>query len=142
MADDAVAVSLERNASAADLAAVQTGLRAYNVEFIGDPGEEPVTVFLRDSGGEVVGGLIGHIKWRWLYVAKLWIADEYRGKGHGLELIESAEDYARSKGCIGSYLDTFEYQARPFYEKCGYEVFGALAGYPPGYSQFYLSKRL
>jgi GNAT superfamily N-acetyltransferase len=140
--ENSAAVSLEKNANAADVAAVQAGLRAYNVEFIGDPGEEQVTVFLRNSAGEVVGGLLGHIKWHWLYVAKLWIADEYRGKGHGVELLESAEDYARSKNCIGSYLDTFEYQARPFYEKCGYELFGTLNGYPPGSSQFYLSKRL
>lgn len=39
-------------------------------------------------------------------------------------------------------LDTFEYQARPFYEKLGYQLFGTLDGYPPGYRQFYLRKRL
>jgi GNAT superfamily N-acetyltransferase len=56
--------------------------------------------------------------------------------------MSAAEDHARSRGCIGSYLDTFEYQARPFYEKIGYEVFGTLEGFPPGYRQFFLSKRL
>ena len=35
-----------------------------------------------------------------------------------------------------------EYQARPFYEKLGYELFGTLDGYPPGYRQFYLRKSL
>ncbi len=142
MSRESARVSLQQDASAEDLAVVQIGLRAYNVAFIGDPNEEPVSVFLRDRAGRVVGGLIGHIKWRWLYVSKLWIPDEHRGKGHGLALLEAAEGYARSRNCIGSYLDTFEYQARPFYEKCGYELFGTLEGFPPGYSQFYLSKRL
>jgi len=54
----------------------------------------------------------------------------------------TAEDLARSRGCTDVSLDTFEYQARPFYEKLGYELFGTLDGYPPGYRQFYLRKRL
>lgn len=135
-------VSVEPNASATDVAAVQAGLREYNVRVIGDPNEEPVTIFLRDDSGGVVGGLLGHIKWRWLYVSKLWISDSHRGKGHGLALMNAAEDHAKARGCVGSYLDTFEYQARPFYEKCGYTIFGTLDGFPPGYRQFYLSKPL
>ena len=54
----------------------------------------------------------------------------------------AAESRARERGCIGVYLDTFEYQARPFYERLGYELFGTLEGYPPGYRQYYLAKRL
>lgn len=137
-----MSVTVERNASAQDIAVVQAGLRQYNIGFIGDPGEEAVNIFLRDENGDVVGGLLGHIKWKWLYVSKLWISDQHRGKGHGFELMKAAEDHARSRGCIGSYLDTFEYQARPFYEKIGYEMFGTLEGYPPGYRQFFLSKAL
>lgn len=133
---------LETNADPADVDRVQSGLRAFNVKHIGDPSEELVHVFLRDAGGEVVGGLLGHIRWRWLYIAKLWIADEYRGGGHGRALMVAAEAHARARGCIGAYLDTFEYQARPFYEKLGYELFGTLDGYPPGYRQFHLSKSL
>lgn len=140
MTDEQLTVSLEENPRAADIAAVQAGLRQFNISFIGDPHEEQVTAFLR-NGSDVVGGLLGHIKWRWLYVSKLWVADEFRGKGRGLALLEQAENHARSRDCIGAYLDTFEYQAKPFYEKNGYELFGMLDGFPPGYSQFYLSKR-
>jgi hypothetical protein len=39
-------------------------------------------------------------------------------------------------------LDTFSFQARGFYEKLGYCVFGTLDDYPPGHSRFYLTKRL
>ena len=138
--DSPVQVSVEPNAKNEDLGVVTAGLRAFNVAFIGDPAEEPVNIFLRDNDANVVGGLIGHVKWRWLYVSKLWVSDVYRGMGKGAHLLESAEEYARSRGCVGSYLDTFEYQARPFYEKRGYTVFGKLEGFPPGYRQFYLSK--
>ena len=137
-----MSVTVEPNASVQDLAVVQSGLRKYNIGFIGDPHEEAVNVFARDENGDVIGGLLGHIKWKWLYVSKLWVSDEHRGRGHGAALVKAAEDHARSRGCVGSYLDTFEYQARPFYEKIGYQMFGTLEGYPPGYRQFFLSKAL
>ena len=135
-------ITVEPNASAADIAAVLDGLRTYNIGVIGDPREEKVQIFLRDEMGAVVGGLLGYIRWRWLYVSKLWIDDTLRGQGHGARLLRTAEDHAREAGCVGSYLDTFEYQARPFYEKFGYVLFGTLNGYPPGYCQFFLSKQL
>jgi GNAT superfamily N-acetyltransferase len=135
-------LSIEPHASTSDVAVVQAGLRAFNVARIGDPGEEPVHVFLRDAQGAIVGGLLGHIRWRWLYIAKLWIDDEHRGAGHGSSLMTAAEEHGRARGCIGAYLDTFEYQARPFYEKLGYSLFGILEGYPPGYRQYHLAKAL
>jgi GNAT superfamily N-acetyltransferase len=135
-------ITIEPNPSPADIATVQAGLRAFNVAFIGDPAEVPVSIFLRDDSGAVVGGLLGHIRWRWLYVSKLWMKEELRGHGHGSALLDAAEKLARERECIGAYLDTFEYQARPFYEKLGYRLFGTLEGFPPGYRQYFLSKRL
>ena len=135
-------ITVEPHASDEDVSAVVEGLKTYNIGVIGDPREEKVQIFLRDDAGKVVGGLLGHIRWRWLYVSKLWVDDMLRGEGHGARLLQTAEDHARDVGCIGSYLDTFEYQARPFYEKFGYVLFGTLDGYPPGYCQFFLSKRL
>jgi GNAT superfamily N-acetyltransferase len=103
-------VTVEPEAPPADIETVRAGLLAFNVDVIGDPDEEPVQVFLRDEAGAVVGGLLGHIRWRWLYVAKLWIAAEHRGGGNGAGLMRAAEEHARRRGCIGAYLDTFEYQ--------------------------------
>jgi GNAT superfamily N-acetyltransferase len=135
-------VTVEREPRHEEIATVLAGLRAFNVERIGDPGLEAVTVLLRDDADRVVGGLLGEIRWRWLYVSKLWVAAAHRGAGAGSRLMAAAESHAAARGCIGVYLDTFEYQARPFYEKLGYELFGTLEGYPPGYRQYYLAKRL
>lgn len=146
MGDDARrpagSIAVETDASPDDVRAVEAGLRAFNVAVISDPHEEPVRVFFRDDAGRVAGGLLGHVKWRWLYVAKLWVSEAHRGEGRGRALMAAAEAHARSRGCVGAYLDTFEYQARPFYEKLGYALFGTLEGYPPGYRQYFLAKRL
>jgi GNAT superfamily N-acetyltransferase len=134
-------VRIDDKVSADDEAIVVAGLRAFNEKWIGPSNEQPVKFVARDELG-VVGGLLGHTKWNWLYVTRVWVDERVRGQDIGTKLLEAAEDLARSRGCTVASLDTFEYQARPFYEKLGYEVFGTLDDYPPGYRQFYLRKSL
>ena len=138
-ADD---VRIDNEVKPSDEALVVSGLLAFNVDRLGPADEQPVKFVARDSTGVVVGGVLGHTRWRWLYVAKLWVDERARGHGLGTRLMAAAEDLARSRGCTDVSLDTFDYQARPFYEKLGYELFGTLEGYPPGSRQYYLRKRI
>lgn len=133
-------IALDSAPTAADSRIVLDGLRAFNETFIGPPDERPLAVFVRDDAGTVVGGLLGHTKWRWGYVSKLWLPDALRGKGIGSQLLAAAEAEAWARGCLGVYLDTFEYQALPFYQRHGYELFGTLEGFPPGYRQYHVRK--
>lgn len=137
-----VPMRIDANVSADDAAAVLRGLREFNEVRLGPAEEQPVRFVLRDGAGRVVGGLLGHTKWQWMYVATLWVAESARGQGWGRQLMIAAEVLARERGCTHVSLDTFEYQARPFYERLGYELFGTLDGYPPGYRQFHLTKKL
>jgi len=134
-------IALDESPTPADEQVVLDGLLAFNVGYIGEPNARPVACFLRDDDtGAVRGGLLGHVRWRWLYIAKFWLPDELRGQGHGSRLMREVERWAWAEGCLGIHLDTFEYQALPFYRKLGYELFGVLEGYPPGYRQYYLRK--
>ena len=135
-------VQIDDEVMPADEAFVVRGLLAFNEDRLGPANERPVKFVARDSTGVVVGGILGHTRWRWLYIAKLWVDEGARGHGLGRRLMAAAEDLALSRGCTDVSLDTFEYQARPFYEKLGYELFGTLEGYPPGSRQYYLRKRL
>jgi len=138
-ADD---VHIDGEVMPADEALVVRGLLAFNEDRLGPADDRPVKFVARDSTGVVVGGILGHTRWHWLYIAKLWVGERARGHGLGTRLMAAAEDLARSRGCTDVSLDTFDYQARPFYEKLGYELFGTLEGYPPGSRQYYLRKRL
>jgi GNAT superfamily N-acetyltransferase len=133
-------IAVDEHPSVDDQRVVHDGLRAFNNVVIGDGNERPISCFVRDGGGQAIGGLLGHVRWRWLYVAKLWLPEQTRGQGVGSRLMTAIEEYAWAQDCLGVYLDTFEYQARPFYEKLGYQVYGTLEGYPPGYRQYYLRK--
>jgi GNAT superfamily N-acetyltransferase len=135
-------LEIDSRVTPADEATVVRGLLAFNEVRLGPADERPVKFVARDASGTVVGGILGHTRWRWLYIAKLWVDESARGQGVGARLMEAAEDLARSRGCTDVSLDTFDFQARPFYEKLGYELFGTLEGYPPGSRQYYLRKRL
>ncbi|MCV4754139.1 GNAT family N-acetyltransferase, partial [Escherichia coli] len=69
--------------------------------------------------------------------------DSVRGTGVGSQLIKTAEEEARRKGCRHALVDTVSFQARPFYEKQGYQVQMSLQDYPyQGMQRHYLSKNL
>lgn len=133
---------IDDHVSDADEAAVRRGLLAFNERHIGPSDEQPVRFVVRDATGAVVAGLLGETLWGWLHVDKLWLATDVRGHGLGTRLMAAAEALAIERGCWGAALHTFEHQARPFYEKLGYERFGTLEGYPAGTRQYYLWKRL
>jgi GNAT superfamily N-acetyltransferase len=70
------------------------------------------------------------------------VAAPARGHGFGKELMKRAELYAVERGCTNAFLDTFSFQARPFYEKLGYRVFGTLENHPFGHQHYFMTKRL
>lgn len=121
---------------------VQEGLGLYNVAVTGLADYYPVAIFLKDENDEILGGVIGHIWGKWLSIAYLWVAEPIRGQSYGTKLLMAAENYGRERGCRNAHLSTFSFQARPFYEKLGYEVFAALEDYPPGHTHYYLRKQL
>jgi GNAT superfamily N-acetyltransferase len=135
-------ISLEDEALPEDLEAVHAGLRRFNRTHAGDPNYATMHLFLRTPDGQVVGGCLGETAWQWLFVSTLWVADELRGRGYGRRLLEAAEQEARQRGCREVYLDTYEFQAKLFYERLGYSVFGVQEGYPPGFNRYYLRKSL
>jgi hypothetical protein len=57
-------------------------------------------------------------------------------------LLSRAEQYALERSCSNAWLFTFSFQARPFYERLGYQLFGTLEDYPKGHSLFFMTKRL
>lgn len=125
-----------------DLEAISNGLVAFNRSRADDQSHKSLTLLLRDSANTVVGGLVGSSYWGWLYVDMLWIKEEFRQQGYGHKLLAAAEDEAVRRGCHSAYLDTFSFQALPFYQKRGYTVFGELPDFPVGYRRYFLYKRL
>ena len=122
-----------------ELVAEQT--RAYNQQYV--PNEfQLLSAYFRTNEREILAGLTGKTFWDWLHIEYLWVAEGERGRGLGSQLVLAAEAEAVARGCIGSTLDTFSFQALGFYEKLGYEVIGSLSGYAGTHTRFYLQKKL
>jgi GNAT superfamily N-acetyltransferase len=68
------------------------------------------------------------------------VAEPFRLQKVGSKILLRAEEIARERQCIGSYLDTFTFQAKGFYERNGYTEFGRLNNIPPGHARIWLSK--
>lgn len=125
-----------------DKTTIRKSLVAYSDGFAGKADWRGLALLVRGDAGAIVGGLWGRTGRGWLFVDLLGLPEEARGSGLGTRLMRQAEEEARARGCIGVFLDTFSFQARPFYEKLGYAVFCQIEDYPAGHTRFFLSKRL
>ena len=136
-------ITLKVDPEEADVAAVRNGLRAYNQSQLGDrlPLYQNIVLQLRDAEDTIVGGLTATAVLDWLFVEWLHVDEAHRGADHGTALMAEAELYARDKGLAGIWLDTFAFQARGFYEKLGFTVFGTLDDHPRGPARYFLQKR-
>ena len=103
----------------------------------------PLAMLLKDPvDGKILGGLWGRTAWGWLHMDTLYVPEALRGRGIGAALVRKAEAEAVRRGCRGAWLDTFSFQARRFYERLGYRVFGTIADQPPGHARHFLQKSL
>ena len=139
---DGLALSVETRPAARDVEALGHGLTDHALPTTGRPGFPPLAVFARDAGGRLVGGISAHVNWNWLHVSLVWLEESRRRAGLGSRLLAALEAAAVERGCTQAHLDTFSYQARPFYERHGYRVFATLEDYPAGHQRFYMRNAL
>lgn len=114
----------------------------YNISQAGPGNGKPLVITIKNDVNQIVGGLWGYTGYEWLFTQLLVVPEPYRGTGLGRRIMTMAETEAISRGCIGAWLDTFEFQARGFYERIGYECFGELPNYPTGFSRYFMKKAL
>lgn len=137
-----IKLDIEECSSSQDQDAIVGILRRYNTLQAGQANYKRLDLMIRDSGGKIIAGLCGETRWGWLEVETLAVEDEYRHQQIGSRLLDAAEAEARKRNCHGVFLDTYTFQAREFYERKGYAVYGKLEDFPKGYTKFYLWKEL
>jgi GNAT superfamily N-acetyltransferase len=144
--DQEMKIEVTETPDAADMEFLSRGIQAFNKETV--PGLPEVSqdlkfaVFARDERGKVVGGIRANAFWGYLCIELLWLSEEARGSGAGKQLVERAETFAVEHGFRHARVETTSFQAKPFYEKLGYEVYGVLDDFPEGHTSFYLRKDL
>ena len=137
-----VSIKLSDEADVAVREAISGPLGAFNVQQTGIKDYRPLVLTVHDESDHVIGGLWGKTNYGWLFVRLLFVPESLRGRYVGSELMSRAESEAVTRGCHSAWLDTFEFQARGFYERLGYRCFAELDDYPPGFSRYFLKKSL
>lgn len=122
--------------------AVYEPLREQILQAVGPVLPEAIGVLLRDDDGTVAGGAWGTAMLGWLQVEGMVVVPALRGHGLGSRLLRDLEQAAANAGCHAAWVDTFEFQARGFYEKLGYARFGTLDDFPLGSHRHFLYRRL
>jgi GNAT superfamily N-acetyltransferase len=122
--------------------AIFDALDGASRDVIGPANPRLLVIAVRDTTGGVVGGFWGATLFQWLEVEMLFVPASMRGQGVGAALMATAESEARTRGCRGIHVDTFSFQAAPFYRKLGFSVFGTLDDCPSGHQRLFLQKRL
>lgn len=126
----------------ADEASLIDAIAGYNLPFAGPRDERQFGFVLRDpSTRAVTGGLWARSVYGLLFLEFLILPPHLRRGGIGTRLVRQAEEVARARGYGGVFLDTFTFQARPFYERLGYAVFTSIGDYPPGHRRFLMAKQ-
>jgi len=107
------------------------------------PSESDDRIFMLnayDDKQSYIGGILANCYWDGLEIDTLWVSPSHRGNGLGAKLLQHAEQYALTNGSVIAFLRTVD--AKTFYEKSGYSVYGILEDRPIGTFLYHMKKRL
>lgn len=121
---------------------ILTGLRNYNIAYLGIYHRKQFVLYLQDENKKTIAGLTAEYLETLCTVHFVWIEEKLRGLKLGTELLLKLEEYIQPKGCTTIQLDTTDFQARPFYEKLGYEVVATLPKTFKGHVQWVMRKEI
>ena len=97
----------------------------------------------KNEKDKLLGGIQAYwVNWGILHTELIYVFESYRHQGIASQLLQHIEELARSYKCHLAHLDTFDFQAKDFYLKHGYSIFGILENAPMGHSRYYMKKDL
>lgn len=97
---------------------------------------------VRADSGELIAGFSGHTWGGVCVVTHLWVDRQYRGRGMGQTVLQSAEAEARRRNCAHLILATHSFQAPRFYERLGYQRICTVEDWPVVHSNTVYRKPL
>lgn len=118
-------------------------LLAFNQQAVGNAQGEPFALTITAPNDDaVLGGLWALSLWGSFYIGLVVAPEGARGQGLGSRLMAQAQAEAVARGCRSMWLDTYAFQARAFYERLGFSVFGQIDGPPPMFPRVFMQKLL
>jgi len=120
-------------------------LRAHIVDFNQahfDASRLPLGFKFVDKNQQLVAGVFAQVFGNWLQIHWLWCTPNARGQGLAKKLLDKVEQKGKGLGASIAQLDTLDFQAKPFYEKNGYQVKYQMDDYPLTGTRYFMEKTL
>lgn len=121
---------------------LEEALSAYDSRHMITQPEGKVSIGLVENGRLLAGADAQMTAFHILYVSTVFVAEEYRGRGIGRQLMAELERRALQLGANMIRLDTFDWQGEAFYRAIGYEQVGRYDNQQDGFSEYFFVKRL
>ena len=118
------------------------GFAKHAIDQTGIDGKAEEIPFEIRDGHNLVGCVAVQIFWGQLHIKKLFVEENYRGKGFAKALMEHAFEFGRLKECNFAFVETMNFQAPDFYQKLGFKIDFIRDRYAKETSFYYLSKEL
>lgn len=134
-------LQVEATPDAEDIYTLRQGIAHANRPYVGDPSRFDFAVVAYDAYGVIIAGAYGEVEWDWCFLDTVWVHPSLRQQGWGRRLLSAVEGYNAAWGIHNLFLMTTSFQARPFYEKAGYQTWAQLPDRPRGYTYYYLLKQ-
>lgn len=125
-----------------DISVILNNLIKHNLAHIELKEVKPIAIFVNDENDKEIGGISAETHGKWLEISLLWVDEKLRGQNIGSKLVKDVEVEAIKRGCKYSFINTFSFQAKDFYEKLGYKEVFTLEEYPLTSKRHYFVKQL
>jgi GNAT superfamily N-acetyltransferase len=133
--------------SITDISFIKERLIEYNNECLNlppdTPGPQPVSVMVKNSDGEKIGGAYAHAYLNVLHIYGCWVHKEYRKKGIGKEIGKKLELQAAKYNCHTATMETHSFQmTKSFYNRVGVLFINKIKNSPKGFNKYFLINKL
>jgi len=100
---------------------------------------EPLAVFARQEDW-LVGGVIGRMELKRLFVGYIWVDEGWRQRGLFSGLLTRIEAAAQRGGCIDAIVESLIDDVAAMFRAKGYVTVGMIPDYVPGFTRHILLK--
>ncbi|MGE4574413.1 GNAT family N-acetyltransferase [Parachlamydia sp.] len=118
------------------------GLQNHMLPFFKEKKSQFFMVYARDANAEVIGGLSGDILGSSACIDYMWVDEKYRCQGIGTRLLKELEAYAKAKNCTHVQLFTYDFQAKKFYQKLGFQCVSSISNWVENYELNFFKKEI
>lgn len=135
-------LEIDDSPSESDIQFLLSQLAEFNKKYIEVKTRVPLAIWCKNEKQEVIGGATGNTFGKWLEIKYLWVEESQRKNKVGTTIIQKIEEVAKARGCCYVFVDTYDFQAKPFYLKNGYTEAFVLSEYPLTGKRYYLTKNI